>query len=441
MPALAGLALLSSEGLGQQTDDPVTYAKDVAPLIQANCQVCHRPGSVAPMSLLEYEDVRTYAPLIKERVASRTMPPWHIDRTVGIREFKNDISPDTPETPQTPPPGTPIFELDPSWPTVPDQWILGEVSSIGVAAPDRLLLLHRPRSAPADERHMAAPPVLEFDIAGNFLRAWGGAGDGYEWPEREHGIDVDYRGNVWIGGNNCPERNLPGLKPASDDQLLKFSGDGRFLMQIGRSNRSSGSSDSRNVRQAGDQAVYPRTNEVFVADGYGNRRVIVFDADTGEFKRMWGAFGNEPIDYYGCPPPSPGARSEGDDPPQFLIVHAITISNDGFVYVADREYGRIQIFTIDGEFVDQTFMPRNASGNARAGDMAFSADPQQEFMYVAAGAQIVVIRRRSLEILYSFSGSGHHIATDSEGNLYTAQTRQRRAQKYVFQGLSAGDGR
>lgn len=121
-----------------------------------------------------------------------------------------------------------------------------------------------------------------------------------------------------------------------------------------------------------------------------------------------------------APRPGPGARSEGDDPPQFLIVHAIAISNDGFVYVADREYGRIQIFTIDGEFVDQMFMPRNARGNARAGDVAFSADPQQEFMYVTAGAQIVVIRRRSLEILYSFSGSGHHIATDSEGNLYTA---------------------
>ena len=87
------------------------------------------------------------------------------------------------------------------------------------------------------------------------------------------------------------------------------------------------------------------------------------------------------------------------------------------------------------------FMPRNGRGNARAGDVAFSADPQQEFMYVAAGAQIVVIRRRSLEILYSFTGSGHHIATDSEGNLYTAQTRQRRAQKYVFQGLSTGDDR
>ena len=345
------------------------------------------------------------------------------------------------ETPQTPPPGTPIFELDPSWPSVPDQWVLGEVSSIGVDSENHLLVLHRPRSAPAPERDMAAPPVLEFDIAGNFLRAWGGAGNGFEWPEREHGIYVDYRGNVWIGGNNCPERNLPELKAVSDDQLLKFSGDGRFLLQIGRSNQSSGSGDTRNVRQPGDQAVYPRTNEVFVADGYGNRRVIVFDADTGEFKRTWGAFGNEPIDSYACPPPSPTAEGEGDGSPQFLIVHAIAVSNDGFVYVADREYGRIQVFTVDGGFVDQLFMPRDPRGIARAGDVAFSADPQQEFMYVpASGGQIVVINRSSLEILYSFSGSGHHIATDSEGNLYTAQIGQRRAQKYVFQGLSTGDG-
>ena len=364
---------------------------------------------------------------------------------LGLLLLNTSDSPTSPslgaaETPQTPPRGAPIFELDPSWPTVPDQWVLGAVSSIGVDGQDHLLVLHRPLSVPADELHMAAPPVLEFDIAGNFLRAWGGAGDGFEWPEREHGIYVDYRGDIWIGGNNCPERNLPGLKPVSDDQILKFSGDGRFLLQIGRSNQSSGSSDTRNVRQPGDQAVYPRTNELLVADGYGNRRVIVFDADTGEFKRTWGAFGNEPIDSYECPPPGPGPQSEGDGPPQFLIVHALAVSNDGFVYVADREYGRIQVFTVDGEFVDQMFTPRDDRGRARAGDVAFSADPQQEFMYVpASGGQIAVINRSSLEVLYSFPGSGHHIATDSEGNLYMAQTGQRRAQKYVFQGLSTGD--
>ena len=212
--------------------------------------------------------------------------------------------PTAAESQQQPPPGAPVFELGPSWPALPDQWVLGEVSSIGVDSQNRLLVLHRPRSVPADERHMAAPPVLEFDVEGNFLRAWGGAGDGFEWPEREHAIHVDHQDNIWIGGNNCPERNLPELKPVGDDQIVKFSRGGQFLMQIGRSDQSGGNGDTRNVRQPGDQAVYAETNEVFVADGYGNRRLIVFDADTGEFKRMWGAFGNEPVDSYGCPPPT-----------------------------------------------------------------------------------------------------------------------------------------
>ena len=228
----------------------------------------------------------------------------------------------TAEIRQQPPAGAPVFELDRSWPTVPDQWVLGEVSSIGVDGQNRLLVLHRPRSVPTEERDMAAPPILEFDVDGTFLHAWGGAGDGFEWPEREHATHVDYRGNVWVGGNNCPERDLPGLKPVADDQLVKFSRDGQFLMQIGRSDQSSGNSDTENVRQPGDQAVYPPTNEIFVADGYGNRRLIVFDADTGEFKRMWGAFGNEPIDSYGCPPANVQAPGEGDGPAQFHIVHA-----------------------------------------------------------------------------------------------------------------------
>ena len=335
------------------------------------------------------------------------------------------------------PPGAPVFELDPSWPAVPDRWVLGEVSSIGVDDRGRILLLHRPRSAPPAERSRAAPPVLEFDIAGNFLVAWGGAGAGYEWPEREHGIHVDHEGSVWIGGNYCPERDLPGLEPVSDDQLLKFSRSGEFLLQIGRSDGSAGSGDIRNVRQPGDQAVYPPTNEVFVADGYGNRRMVVFDADTGEFRRMWGAFGNDPVDSYECPPsldpPVPG----GDEGPhQFHIVHAVSISGDGLIYVADREFARLQIFDIDGGFVEQVFMPDNAG----PGDVAFSADPSQEFMYVAAGSRTFVMERRSLEVLYWFEGSGHHIATDAEGNLYTAETGQRRARKFVFMGLS-GTGR
>ena len=232
---------------------------------------------------------------------------------LGLVAVAVGLSPIYPDTPvrsagghaagvQDIPPGAPVFELDPSWPAVPEQWVLGEVSSIGIGDGRRILLLHRPRSAPPAERSRAAPPVLEFDIAGNFLDAWGGAGAGYEWPEREHGIHVDHEGSVWIGGNYCPERDLPGLEPVSDDQLLKFSRSGEFLLQIGRSDGSAGSGDIRNVRQPGDQAVYPPTNEVFVADGYGNRRMVVFDAETGEFRRMWGAFGSDPADSYECPP-------------------------------------------------------------------------------------------------------------------------------------------
>src|SRR6202022_510213 len=147
-----------------------------------------------------------------------------------------------------------------------------------------------------DQVSMAAPPVIVFDGAGNFIQAWGGPGSGYDWPEREHGIHIDYKGFVWIGGNNCPARGLAGLKPVGDDQLLKFTQAGKFVMQIGHSSESTGNADTRNLHQPADAVVYRKANELFVADGYGNHRVIVFDADTGQFKRMWGAFGHKPDD-------------------------------------------------------------------------------------------------------------------------------------------------
>ena len=142
-------------------------------------------------------------------------------------------------------------------------------------------MLHRPRTLPPAQLAMAAPPVIVFDGAGNFVKAWGGDGKGYEWPEREHGIYIDYKGFVWIGGNNCPARKLPGLKPVADDQLLKFTQDGKFVMQIGHSNRSGGNADTKNLQQPADEFVYGKTNELFVADGYGNHRVAIYDAETG----------------------------------------------------------------------------------------------------------------------------------------------------------------
>ena len=332
--------------------------------------------------------------------------------------------------------GIPTFRVDHDWPQVPAQWRLGDVSSIAIDAQDNAWLLHRPRTLSPDEAGMAAPAVLGFDSEGNFLDAWGGAGDGYEWPQREHGLHIDYRGFAWLGGNNCPARNLPGLEPVADDQLLKFTLDGEFIMQLGRSNASGGNSDSDNLHEPADAFVHPDTNELFVADGYGNHRVAVFDADTGVFKRMWGAFGNVPEDDDHCPNISLDSVPDGPGPPQLSVVHAIRVSNDGMVYVADRENRRVQVFTLDGEFIDQII--RGDVPFAR--NLALSPDPEQRFLYVGGGAGIMVLDRRTLEVLTTIDGDGvigpgHQIQTDSLGNLYIAATGAG-FQRLIFTGLS-----
>jgi DNA-binding beta-propeller fold protein YncE len=151
---------------------------------------------------------------------------------------------------------------------------------------------------------------------------------------------------------------------------------------------------------------------------------------------MWGAFGNAPEDLYNCPPPSLNSVPPGDGPPQFSIAHAIRVSDDGFVYVADRENRRVQVFTIDGKFVKQLL-----KGDIPfARDLAFSPDPGQQFLYVGGGAEVVVVDRKTLEIVESIKGAGmlgggHQMATDSKGNLYTAQTN-RGLQKLAFKGMS-----
>jgi DNA-binding beta-propeller fold protein YncE len=332
--------------------------------------------------------------------------------------------------------GVPIFEVDPAWPKVPSKWKLGDVSSMAVDAQDRIWVLHRPRTLAPSDATKTAPPVLVFDSAGNFIKSFGGAGNGYEWPEREHGIHIDYKGFIWIGGNNCPARNLPGLKAVGDDQYLKFTQDGKFVMQIGHSNKSSGNADTKNLQQPADAFVYRKTNEIFIADGYGNHRVIVFDADTGAFKRMWGAFGNVPADLYNCPPPSLNSVPPGEGPPQFSIAHAIRVSDDGLVYVADRENRRVQVFTIEGKFVKQLL-----KGDIPfARDLTLSPDPEQQFLYVGGDTEIVVVDRKTLEIVESIKGGGvlgggHQMATDSKGNIYTAQTNHG-LQKLAFKGMS-----
>jgi hypothetical protein len=331
----------------------------------------------------------------------------------------------------------PMFEVDPSWPKVPAKWKLGDVSSIAIDAQGNAWVLHRPRTLKPDQAGMAAPPILVFDPAGNFIKAWGGAGSGFEWVEREHGIHIDYKGFVWLGGNNCPGLKLSGLKPVADDQLLKFTQDGKFVLQIGASNQSKGNADTKNVHRAADVWVHPQTNEAFVADGYGNHRVIIFDADTGAFKRMWGAFANKPVDDDHCENVPKPSFADAAGPQNFSIVHAIRVANDGTVYVADRENRRVQMFTNDGKFVKQ--LVKTATPFAR--NLALSPDSEQEFLYVGNGKEISIVDRKTLEIVGSIEGQGmlgggHQIATDAKGNLYVAATGNG-MQKLTFKGMSS----
>ena len=327
----------------------------------------------------------------------------------------------------------PVYEVDKAWPKVPAQWRLGDPSSIAIDAQDHVWVLHRPRTLKPEQAAMAAPPVIVFDSAGNYIKAWGGDGKGYEWPQREHGIHIDSKGFVWLGGNNCPTNGLPRLKPVADDQLLKFTQDGKFVMQIGHSNQSKGNADTQNLHRPADEWFYPPTNELFVADGYGNHRVAVFDADSGKFKRMWGAFGNKPMDDDHCQIVTPKSFSE-PGPEQLSIVHAIRVAKDGTVYIADREYRRVQMFTKDGKFLKQ--LVRTSEPFAR--DLALS--PDEQFLYVGGGKGIYVLDRKTLEIVGNIQpsgiiGPGHEIAVDAKGNLYIAQTTAG-MQKLTFKGMS-----
>ena len=342
----------------------------------------------------------------------------------------------------------PKFEVDPTWPKLPAKWVWGQVSSISFDEQDNAWVLQRPSSVRDDQKDKAAPPILEFDAAGNFIQGWGGPGPGYDWPETEHGIYADPKGFIWVGGNG-----------KTDNHLLKFTKAGKFVMQIGHKGASKGNKDTVNVNQAADTFLYAKTNELFVADGYGNRRVIVFDADTGAFKRMWGAFGNVPTDNEPAPPPVPeGKRIPAKEltdrgPEQFVQpVHAARVSNDGLVYVSDRGGKRVQVFTLEGKFITQVFVdryceaPHCGNGQTVAGT-AFSNDPEQRFLYVASRspARVWILDRKTLEPLDSFGRNGiapgefyvmHHMNVDSKGNLYVTEVQDgKRVQKFTFKGL------
>jgi len=337
----------------------------------------------------------------------------------------------------------PTFQVDPNWPTIPNNWVLGEVSSISVGPNDHIWVLHRPLSIPADRRANAAPPVLEFDTAGKLLSSWGGPpqGGGYDWPDREHGIYADEKGFVWIEGNGGWPK--PTAEGRTDDMILKFTSEGKFVRQIGARGKSTGNADTVNVHQPADLFVHTPTNELFVADGYGNQRIVVFDAETGRFKRAWGAFGNTP------PPtmtanPAVSAPAGTEPPMQFGLVHAVKVSRDNIVYVADRTYRRLQTFTLEGKFLKQVMLPSDTDVAPVPAGFAFSSDPKQQYLYVVDSGpmRIVIFDRATMTAIGSLGMRGpkpgdfdivHHMAADSKGNLYTAEiVTNRRAQRFVL---------
>jgi DNA-binding beta-propeller fold protein YncE len=344
----------------------------------------------------------------------------------------------TPANAQAPP----TYKVDASWPKeLPNNWIMGQVGGMAVDRQDHIWVLQRPGSntkddlgaaqtPPAAECCVSAPPVLVFDAQGNLLKSWGGPGTGFDWPGSEHSIFVDAGGNVWVTGNG-----------AKDRQALKFTSDGKFIMQIGHP--SAAPMNNLDVSVMGRPAgmdVDEKSHEIYFADGYLNRRVIVFDSETGVFKRMWGAYGNPPTDsdlvpYDPAGPPSRMFRNP---------LHAVHISRDGMVYVCDRVNDRIQVFTKEGKFVKEFILRPRTLGNGSAYDLAFSRDSAQKYLMVADGENNVIwtLLRSDGSVQGTTGHAGrnagqfhhvHAIVADSKGNLYTGEVETgRRVQKFVL---------
>ena len=337
----------------------------------------------------------------------------------------------------------PKFQVDPTWPKpLPNGWIMGQAAGVAVDAQDNVWVVQRPRTLTDDERAAIldpprskccapAPPVLVFNQAGDLIRSWGGPGPGHDWPENEHGIHVDHKGFVWLAGNG--ER---------DGLILKYAPDGRFVMQIGKQGPQTNSLDTSRLGKPAGMQVDPETNELYVADGYYNHRVIVFDAETGAFKRMWGAYGKPPTDE----PRGPYDPAAAPDQQFRNPVHCVQIARDGLVYVCDRANDRIQVFRKDGTFVKEMFVETKTRASGSVWELAIWPDEGETFLLNADGTnnEVRTLRRDTGEILGAFGRNGrmagdfhwvHNLAIDSRGNVFTTEVDTgKRAQKFLFRG-------
>jgi DNA-binding beta-propeller fold protein YncE len=336
----------------------------------------------------------------------------------------------------------PKYQVDPFWPKeLPNNWVMGQVGGMAVDKHDRIWVLQRPSLDTPDELGLAqtpprsmccaaTPPVLVFDTQGNLLQSWGGPGEGFDWPKREHGILVDKDDNVWLGGAG-----------ETDRYLLKFKSNGKFILQIGHP--SSDPADSKRTDILGRPAgleLDADAHELYVSDGYLNKRVIVFDSDTGAFKRLWGAYGNPPNDV------DPGPYNPAAPPDQQFRnpVHCVHISRDNLVYVCDRVNDRMQVFTKQGKFVKEFSLRPQTLGMGSVFQFVFSMDPQQKYLIVNDGENNVIwtILREDGTVVGQMGHSGrnagqfhwvHQIVSDSQGNLYTGEVDTgKRLQKFLL---------
>jgi DNA-binding beta-propeller fold protein YncE len=339
----------------------------------------------------------------------------------------------------------PTFAVDPSWPAeMPNDWIMGSVTAVFVDARDHVWVTHLPETLTPEELAAVqdpkmglccrpAPVVVEFDADGNVVQGWGDPAtqDVSEFPRNAHGLFVDHEDNVWIGTYR-------------HHRVMKFTRAGELIMQIGEYDVTGGSNDPDLLGGPAGIWVDPTSNEVFIADGYRNRRVIVYDGDTGEYKRHWGAYGMVPTDDFSY---EYGSAQHAESPPaEFSTVHGLVGSNDGLIYVADRRGNRIQVFQQSGEFVAEKIIEPRTLASGSAFVIALSPDAGQEWLYLADGTnhKVWVLRRSDLEVVGSFGRGGrqvgqflrpHGMGIDSHGNLYVGEASTgRRVQKFSVTG-------